>query len=116
MLLLVYAYLFWLAGQRVNYALVHVENKFDVARTLGGALMCLTVPLATYQVRIRVVGFSSVVLSLLPLPWWWSWWWWVCVTDARSFVGLFFFVDMYCAVLCCTYGNLFLLIALLLRA
>ncbi|CAM9401455.1 unnamed protein product [Ectocarpus sp. 8 AP-2014] len=49
MLLLVYAYLFWLAGQRVNYALVHVENQFDVARTLGGALMCLTVPLATYQ-------------------------------------------------------------------
>lgn len=52
-LLMIYAYLFWLAGKRVNYALVHVENKFDVARTLGGALMCLTVPLATYQVRVR---------------------------------------------------------------
>lgn len=46
----VYVYLFCLAGRRVNYALVHVESKFDVARTIGGALMCLTVPLATYQV------------------------------------------------------------------
>lgn len=52
---MVYAYLFWLAGVRVNYALVHVENKFDVARTLGGALMCLTVPLATYQVSLPLL-------------------------------------------------------------
>lgn len=46
----VYVYLFCLAGRRINYALVNVESKFDVARTIGGALMCLTVPLATYQV------------------------------------------------------------------
>ena len=65
MLLLVYAYLFWLAGQRVNYALVHVENKFDVARTLGGALMCLTVPLATYQVILLFL--QGHILLLLPL-------------------------------------------------
>lgn len=67
-----YAYLFWLAGKRVNYALVHVENKFDVARTLGGALMCLTVPLATYQViflllfaaTCRVPSCSAAVVWL----------------------------------------------------
>lgn len=47
----VYIYLFYLAGKKVNDALVNVKSKFDVARTIGGALMCLTVPLATYQVR-----------------------------------------------------------------
>ena len=64
MLLLVYVYLFWLAGQRVNYALENVENKFDVARTLGGALMCLTVPLATYQVQPFCNGNGDFVLLL----------------------------------------------------
>ncbi|CAB1116224.1 unnamed protein product [Ectocarpus sp. CCAP 1310/34] len=74
MLLLVYAYLFWLAGQRVNYALVHVENKFDVARTLGGALMCLTVPLATYQIVLHLSNFveprqqSQIVRIVFMVP------------------------------------------------
>lgn len=54
LLVCVYIYLFCLAGKRVNYALEHVESKFDVARTIGGALMCLTVPLATYQVGLSV--------------------------------------------------------------
>lgn len=57
LLVSVYLYLFCLAGRRVNHALVNVESKFDVARTIGGALMCLTVPLATYQVGFR---FSRV--------------------------------------------------------
>lgn len=67
-LLMIYAYLFWLAGKRVNYALVHVENKFDVARTLGGALMCLTVPLATYQVRVGFELLASSLLLTVPRP------------------------------------------------
>lgn len=49
-LVAVYLYLFYVAGNKVNHALVTVESKLDVARTIGGALMCLTVPLATYQV------------------------------------------------------------------
>lgn len=53
----IYVYLLCLAGRRVNYALVNVESKLDVARTIGGALMCLTVPLATYQV-ITVPAFN----------------------------------------------------------
>eukprot|EP00903_Cladosiphon_okamuranus_P008499 g8165.t2 len=74
MLVLVYAYLFFLAGQRVNYALVHVENKFDVARTLGGALMCLTVPLATYQIVLHLSNFveprqqSQIVRIVFMVP------------------------------------------------
>ncbi|CAM9848038.1 unnamed protein product, partial [Hapterophycus canaliculatus] len=73
-LLVVYAYLFWLAGVRVNYALVHVENKFDVARTLGGALMCLTVPLATYQIVLHLSNFveprqqSQIVRIVFMVP------------------------------------------------
>ncbi|CAM9524981.1 unnamed protein product [Pylaiella littoralis] len=73
-LLMIYAYLFWLAGKRVNYALVHVENKFDVARTLGGALMCLTVPLATYQIVLHLSNFveprqqSQIVRIVFMVP------------------------------------------------
>lgn len=81
-LLVVYAYLFWLAGQRVNYALEHVENKFDVARTLGGALMCLTVPLATYQVR-TVDDYTNRLVYVDDYTWWWWWWWFYDVTAVQ---------------------------------
>lgn len=74
LLVIVYVYLFCLAGSRVNYALVHVESKFDVARTIGGALMCLTVPLATYQIVLHLSNFveprqqSQIVRIVFMVP------------------------------------------------
>lgn len=73
-LVCIYVYLLCLAGRRVNYALVNVESKLDVARTIGGALMCLTVPLATYQIVLHLSNFveprqqSQIVRIVFMVP------------------------------------------------